>query len=38
MAYFMEMILSCETMGSIKFLGIEYISFNFDIVFLWVLP
>ena len=38
MAYFMEMMLSCETIGSIRLLGIEYISFNFDIVVLWVLP
>jgi hypothetical protein len=37
-AYFMALMLSCETIGSIKVLGIVYKFFSVDIVFLYVLP
>jgi hypothetical protein len=37
-AYFMALMLSCETIGSIKVLGIVYKFFSADIVFLCVLP
>jgi hypothetical protein len=37
-AYFMAFVLSCETIGSIMFLGIEYKSFSAEIVVLCVLP
>jgi hypothetical protein len=34
----MALMLSCETIGSIKVLGIVYKFFSVDIVFLYVLP
>jgi hypothetical protein len=37
-AYFMAFVLSCETIGSIRILGIEYKFFSTDIVVLCVLP
>jgi hypothetical protein len=37
-AYFMALMLSCETIGSIKVLGIVYKFFSADIVFLCALP
>jgi hypothetical protein len=37
-AYFMAFVLSCETIGSIRVLGIEYKLFSADIVVLCVLP
>jgi hypothetical protein len=37
-AYFMAIILSCDTIGSIVFLGSEKTCLSSDIVFLWVLP
>jgi hypothetical protein len=37
-AYFMAFVLSCETIGSIMVLGIEYRFLSADIVFLCVLP
>ena len=37
-AYLMAIMLSCDTIGSIMFLGIEKARFSSDIVFLWVLP
>ena len=37
-AYFMAIILICETNGSIMFLGSEKVRVSSDIVFLWVLP
>jgi hypothetical protein len=37
-AYFMAFVLSCETIGSIRVLGIEYRFFSVDIVVLCVLP
>jgi hypothetical protein len=37
-AYFMALMLSCETIGSIKVLGIVYKFFNTDIVIFYVLP
>ena len=37
-AYFMSIILICETNGSITFLGSEKVRVSSDIVFLWVLP
>jgi hypothetical protein len=37
-AYFMAFVLSCETIGSIRVLGIEYKFFSVDIVVLCVLP
>jgi hypothetical protein len=37
-AYFMAFVLSCETIGSIMFLGIEYKFFSAEIVVLCVLP
>jgi hypothetical protein len=33
----MAIMLSCDTIGSIMFLGIEKARFSLDIVFLWVL-
>jgi hypothetical protein len=36
--YFMSFVLSCETIGSIKDLGMEYKFFSADIVVLCVLP
>jgi hypothetical protein len=37
-AYLMAIILSCDTIGSIMFLGSEKTRLSSDIVFLWVLP
>jgi hypothetical protein len=37
-AYFMAFVLSCEIIGSIMFLGIEYKFLSADIVVLCVLP
>jgi hypothetical protein len=37
-AYFMAFVLSCETIGSIRILGIEYKFLSADIVVLCVLP
>jgi hypothetical protein len=37
-AYFMAFVLSCETIDSIRILGIEYRFFSADIVVLCVLP
>jgi hypothetical protein len=37
-AYFMAFVLSCETIGSIRVLGIEYKFFSADIVVLCVVP
>jgi hypothetical protein len=37
-AYFMAFVLSCETIGSIRVLGIVYRFFSADIVYLYVLP
>jgi hypothetical protein len=37
-AYLMAIMLNCDTIGSIMFLGIEKARFSSDIVFLWVLP
>jgi hypothetical protein len=37
-AYLMAIILSCDTIGSIMFLGSEKACLSSDIVFLWVLP
>jgi hypothetical protein len=37
-AYFMAFVLSCETIGSIRVLGIEYKFVSADIVVLYVLP
>jgi hypothetical protein len=37
-AYFMAFVLSCETIGSIRVLGIEYRFLSADIVVLCVLP
>jgi hypothetical protein len=37
-AYFIALMLNCETIGSIKVLGIVYKFFGVDIVFLYVLP
>jgi hypothetical protein len=37
-AYFMAFVLSCETIGSIRVLGIEYKFFSADIVVLCVRP
>jgi hypothetical protein len=37
-AYLMAMMLSCDTIGSVMFWGIEKARFSSDIVFLWVLP
>jgi hypothetical protein len=34
----MAIILSCDTIGSIMFLGSEKARFSSDIVFLWILP
>jgi hypothetical protein len=34
----MAMMLSCDTIGSVMFWGIEKACFSSDIVFLWVLP
>jgi hypothetical protein len=34
MVYLMAMMLSCDTVGSIIFLGSEYTRFSSDIVFL----
>jgi hypothetical protein len=37
-AYLMAIILICDTIGSIMFLGSEKTRLSSDIVFLWVLP
>jgi hypothetical protein len=37
-AYFMAFVLSCEIIGSIRILGIEYRFFSADIVVLCALP
>jgi hypothetical protein len=34
----MAMMLSCDTIGLVMFLGIEKARFSSDIMFLWVLP
>jgi hypothetical protein len=36
--YFMAFVLSCETIASIRVLGIEYRFFSADIVVLCILP